>query len=315
MPKDGLAPLPATVVIPTWQRADWLARCVAAIGSQSPGPERILVVGRGDDAETIAAVAALNGAVDWAEVEVAGHVDPLRVAIRENRSQFMIVIDDDAEPIRSDWCLQLVDAVATSGVACVGSKVVEASGPTKKVRTNAGRITWYGRPIGNVGARDDVLPVEVDSLPEGNWAWRADALRGLEVSPIFDLGDGALYGLDLCLQAKRRGWSVRFVAGAPITHYSAPRHGVAPRADRAAAAQSYARNLTYIACARLTWRLPAFLLWSTLVGDSGMPGVVYAAWAVLRRNASASVLVASMRGRLEGFRFWMRASRLRLGAE
>lgn len=296
--------LPATVVIPTWQRPEWLQKCIAAVEAQQPAPERILVVGRNEDAESRNVVAAAGRKVDWAEVSVPGHVDPIRVAKAQIRSEVVIVIDDDALPTNPNWAQTLVSSVMRDGVACVGSKVEEMTNVTRRVRRNAGRITWYGRPIGNVAARDDRSPFAVDGLPEGNWAWRADVLKSLEVACVFDLGDGALYGVDLCQQAKRLGWQVEYFAGAPVNHYSAPRAGVAARSDRAAGAYSYARNLTFIAFRHFGWRRPVFLVWSTLLGDSGIYGLASAVLALLRGRASWPVVLASFRGRVAGVREW-----------
>lgn len=266
-------------------------------------------MGRSEDLDSRRVVDAFEGSADWTEVTVPGHADPLRVAIRENRSRALIVIDDDALPVNSDWASSLTSAVLRDGVACVGSRVLEDTGRQKRVRRNAGRVSWYGRPIGNVGARDNAGPIDVDSLPEGNWAWRADVIEKLTVDSIFDLDDGSMYGLDLCLQAKAQGWRVQFLGGAPIRHFSAPREGAAPRSDRERAALSYSRNLTFIVLSRLRWRRLLFFAWSMLVGDSGIYGLVSIVRDLLLRRVSVAVVKASLRGRALGFRWWLRQTR------
>jgi GT2 family glycosyltransferase len=272
----------------------------------SPAPERIVVVGRPDDPESRAVADEFDG-VDWLTVSSTGFVAPIRRAIDAVTSDFLAVIDDDAEPVSPDWLARLFETVNVGDVACAGSQVREASAPQQRVTSRSGRTTWYGRIIGNVGGRLDTVPVDVDSLPEGNWIWRASVLKALTIGEVFDRGDASMYGYDLCLQAKQAGWRVHYTSEAPINHYSAPRGDsqAIHRTDVARLKYSYARNSTYIAFSRLGRRLPLFLLWSTFVGDSGLPGVAVAVRDAFRGQLAIRVLVASYAGRIAGLRFWL----------
>ena len=51
-------------------------------------------------------------------------------------------------------------------------------------------ITWYGKQMGNVAARVDPEPVEVQAALDGNSIWRTDVLRSLQFEPRLAAGDG-----------------------------------------------------------------------------------------------------------------------------
>jgi GT2 family glycosyltransferase len=262
-----------------------------------------LVVARPDDRETLEVIRANADFVDLAEVTTPGHVAPIRVAVETVSSPVTMIIDDDARPLATDWVANLYTAITAPNVGVVGSGVVEDN-VVRRVRKNSGRVAWYGQAIANVAGRSDAAPTKVDCLPEGNWAWRTPLLKSLTISPIFDSGDAVMYGLDLCLQAKSRGWEVQFVPSAPIEHYSAPRLGAPPRDDKNAAVFSYARNMTYIALSRYGLRCVPFFVWSTLLGDSAMYGLLSFVRDVVRRRARPSAGIYAIRGRIAGVSTW-----------
>ena len=207
---DSPRVLPVTVVVPTVARPFWLANCLRSIETLSPRPSSVLVVGRRDDTPSQNVAAEFGDRVRWAEVARVGHVDPVRVAVTACSTPFLAFIDDDAEPLRTDWLARLYEPFEDSNVGLVGSRVLEPDAAPKRVRRSAGRVTWFGRAVGNTAGRDDPAPVAVDMVPEGNCMWRTDAIRGVVIDRLWDKDDAALYGLDLALQAKRRGWRVMF---------------------------------------------------------------------------------------------------------
>lgn len=297
--------LPVTVVVPTWRRPDWLRNCLDGLLAQMPQPERVLVVARPDDFETLEVLRSYGDQVDLTEVCSPGHVAPIRAALKAVQSPVMMIIDDDARPLRSDWVRTLYEAVSRPRVGVVGSRVVEEN-VVRRVTKNSGRVTWTGRVVANVAGRNDEAPVEVDCLPEGNWAWRTELLRSLRIGAIFDEGDASMYGLDLCLQARQLGWSVQFVSGAPIRHYSAPRVAAPERTDRNNAVASYTRNVTYVALSRFGSRRAAFVLWSTVVGDSAIYGLLSFALDLARGRVRPATAIYAVRGRLAGIEYWRR---------
>lgn len=298
--------LPVTVVVPSWRRPLWLGQCLTRLLTLRPSPDRILVVGRPDDVATIEVVREHGGAIDWAGVDRPGYVAPLRAALRAVTTPYLAVIDDDAEPLNDDWLAQLFAPIIGDDVACVGGRVVEASRPSEHTRSSAGKLSWFGRIGGGTGRRTDTGPVDLCALPEGNWLWRVDVLKSLQIPSIFDEGDASMYGCEMCLQANRRGWRTTYTSAAPVLHHSAPRAvGSTSRDDRAIGAYGYTRNMTYIALNHFGWRRPFFLVWSTVIGDSAYLGLMSAVREWARRRLTAGVLVASAAGRAAGLRYWI----------
>jgi GT2 family glycosyltransferase len=213
-------------------------------------------------------------------------------------------VDDDAEP-EIGWIAALLEMFADPLVACVGGRVntVDFKGI---VHRDAGRIRWYGKHIGNIGALDVSQPIDVDAVVECNWAWRTDMLRRLCFDPALDFDDASMYGLDLCLQVKERGYRVIYQPAARVLHHEAPRDPSLDRGDRTRRVLSYSRNYTYIALRRFRGlRRRVFPLWWWLVGERGSYGLAKAGIdLVLQGRAVWPVVRASFAGKSEGIRAW-----------
>jgi GT2 family glycosyltransferase len=300
-----------SVVIPTWMRAAWLERCLDALGCQDPLPDEVVVVTRPCDeaASRVVQERTRNApfALRLATVERPGHVAPVRRGLEEARGEIVAFLDDDAEP-EPGWLAALRRPFADRRVACVGGHV-STPGFRGKVRRDAGRVRWYGKHVGNVGALEGRGPAEVDGVMEGNWAWRTPVLRSLTFDSVLDFDDASMYGLDLCLQAKARGLRVVYEPEARVLHHAAPRDPSLDRADRDKRVFAYSRNYTYVAMRHLRGpRRAVFLGWWWLVGERGSYGVAKAVLDLLLRGTGVRRQIgASFAGKREGMRVWRRA--------
>src|SRR5437879_4732802 len=115
-----------SVVIPTWQRALWLAQCLHALEEQTHHPNEVVVVGREED---VAAQAIFKGVADrmvlpvrWVEVKGPGHVAPIRRGLIEATGEAIAFLDDDTEP-SAGWLAALLEPFSDPRVACVGGRV------------------------------------------------------------------------------------------------------------------------------------------------------------------------------------------------
>src|SRR5207302_646019 len=189
--------------------------------------------------------------------------------------------------------------------ACVGGRVV-TPGFNGRIHHDAGRVRWYGRHIGNIGASDALGPVEVDGVMEGNWAWRRAVLTKLHFDPVLDFDDAAMYGLDLCLQLRVLGYRVVYQPAARVIHHAAPRSPELDRRDRPQRVFSYCRNYTYIALKHFSMpRRAMFLTWWWLVGEDGAFGLARAMGGLVRRrNGVGAEIRAAWAGKVEGWREW-----------
>jgi hypothetical protein len=250
-------------------------------------------------------------------VSKPGYVEPIRLAIELVTTPLLAVIDDDAEPASEGWLGSLCRELDDPSVACVGGRVVNVGLPARRVPRRAGQMTWFGQLGGNVGARSDSRSVDVDAIPEGNCLWRTSMLRQLRIDPIFDDGDATMYGFDLCQQAKALNSRVVFSSAAAILHHLAPRgsDSATHRSDRARQVYSYTRNMTYLTIKHFKWRLPVFVLWSNLVGDSAYLGVLSWLRELTRGRMTRAITSATIRGRLAGLRWAVIGRRNRSGTD
>ena len=295
-----------SVVVPTWRRPEWLERCLEAVGNQTRQPEQVIVVGRADDEKSKAVVDRFAQLpAYWAEVDRPGHVAPVRRGLEAAVGEIVAFLDDDTEP-NPAWLSMLLEPFSDPSVACVGGKVV-TRGFRGRVHRDARRLRWYGKYVGNVGALNVDRPVDVDGVMECNWAWRAEVLRSLEFDPRLDFDDASMYGLDLCLQAKMKGYRVVYQPHGRVVHHAARRSAELDRNDRPARALAYAQNYTYLGLKHQRGlRRLVFLGWWWLIGDRGAYGLASGlADSLFRRNGIGDLIRASLAGKWKGTRLWM----------
>ncbi len=305
-PVGGMHSNATSVVVPTWQRALWLERCLAGVEDQDPPPSEVIVVGRAEDIEARSIATTRSGFVRWVEVGRSGHIAPVKRGIEESTADFVAILDDDVVPDHG-WLAALLEPFSDEGVACVGGRVLT---PTMRLRLrkDPGQIRWYGQHIGNVSAIDGSHPFDVVSVMECNWAWRRTVLQELWFDPRLDFDDASMYGLDLTLQARERGYRVVYQPAAVVLNASAPRDPSLDRADRVDRTYSYSRNYSLIASRHLHgFRRACLWLWWLLIGERGSYGVATAIVDLVRGEVPGAVVVASFRGKVAGARVWLSA--------
>ncbi|MHB8589530.1 MAG: glycosyltransferase family 2 protein [Candidatus Dormibacteraceae bacterium] len=306
---DDRSEIPVTsIVIATWRRAKWLDPCLRALAGQETRPGEVLVVGRADDLEAQAVVERANldlpFVTRWLEVDRPGHIAPLRRGLTEARGEIVVFLDDDTEA-EPKWLAAFLPAFSDPRVACIGGRVV-VEGFDGKVSRHAGRIRWYGKYIGNVGEREDLEPVEVASVMECNWAWRRVVLERLEFDPVLDFDDASMYGLDLCMQARKLGYRTIYQSQARVLHHVAPRDPQLDRTDRERRTLSYSRNYTYVSLKHMPGpRRIVYVAWWWLIGDRGSYGVLLALLDIIQQHRGVAGLTrASLHGKWVGLRLW-----------
>lgn len=300
-----------SVIVPTWQRAQWLRRCLEGIRAQERRADEIIVVGRDSDGAArvvVAEEAEQTPGVRWASVEVAGHIPPVRCGLKEATGEIVVFLDDDAQPFEG-WLQSLLRPFQDPMVACVGGRVEPAHVFSGKVHPDAGQIRWYGKHVGNIGMRNGRNTVNVAGVMECNWAWRTYVLRNLKFDPVFVTDDASMYGLDLCLQARAKGHRVVYQPQARVIHHVAPRDGFLDREDRPRRTVAYSRNYTYIGLRHLRGiRRAMFVIWWWLVGERGSYGVLTGLYDLIAQGPRriAPLMLASFKGKWEGARTWSR---------
>ena len=302
-----------SVVIPTYLRPDALAVCVHSLLEGAAQPDEIIVVGRESDQVTRQLVESWrSGAIDvpglrCAWVKVAGHIPPVEAGLHLATGELVAFIDDDVT-VSHGWLPAILRHFSDPSVGVVGGRVVNPGSPIHKLRGKPGRVTWFGKTWGNVAAMDGEHVVEVDTVMEGNWVWRRAVLCSLHIDPVLNFDDAAMYGLDLCLQAKKLGYRVLYDPQALVYHHALPRAPELDRQQRPPRAFAYCRNYTYIMLKHLPrWRKPIFLGWWFGVGERAAVGLgAWVANALSGRKCQPGETRRSLAGKIEGIRLWLR---------
>ena len=242
-----------SVIIPSYHRPDNLRRCLEGLAGSTRLPEETLVVLHREDEESQAALAELP---EWGTrlglrvilVGQAGQIPQMNAGLAAARGDVVCFTDDDCVP-HPDWLERLAAAYADPRVGGVGGRDVVHNG---EVVNNArgrvvGRVTWYGRVIGNHHLVFPPGRVEVQHLKGANMSFRREAAPPLDPRMVLGPGTGSLNDTDLSLAVRRRGWRLVYDPEARVEHYPAPRHGLTHR-DYANPEQVYldSHNWTYL---------------------------------------------------------------------
>jgi cellulose synthase/poly-beta-1,6-N-acetylglucosamine synthase-like glycosyltransferase len=299
-----------SVLIPTYCRAEDLARCLVALDKQTYQPDEVIVVVRDIDLETQCLLQGItSNIVRQVIVTVPGQVAALNTGIQSATGEIIAITDDDACP-HPTW-LQHIQEVFLSdrqigGVGgrdwvYVGNEILEGAQET------VGILQWSGRVVGNhhigIGSAR-----EVDILKGANMSYRRQAVEELRFDDRLK-GNGAQVHNDLAfsLAVKRRGWKLIYDPAIAVNHYPAQRFDDDQRGNfNPTAIINQSHNEVLVLLDHLSpWRRLVFLIWSNLIGTRTNPGL----FQVLRLFPHEGIF--SMRkgwscllGRWQGIQTW-----------
>lgn len=302
-----------SLMIPTYRRPGDLRRCVESVLNSNVLPAEIVIVGRAGDSDTEISIEALRRncpeqvKIQNAWVTAPGHIPPVAAGASEAVGDLLAIVDDDVT-VTSDWLRWMAQPFEDAAVGVVGGRVVIPGQPPGHPQKNSGQISWYGKHWGNVVQIEGTHPIDVSGVMECNWMWRRELLTSLIFDPALNFDDATMYGLDLCLQARQKGFRVIYEPRAVVSHHVAPRVPELDRADRPRRIFSYSRNYTYIALRHLPpWRRLAFLTWWFLIGDRASWGIGSIVAETLLHGAPWRGEVGpAWAGKIEGIRLWRR---------
>jgi glycosyltransferase involved in cell wall biosynthesis len=305
----------ATVLVPTWRRAQELGRCLDALAAQTRRPDEVIVVARAQDDETWRLLGAREEdglPLRSLRVETQGVVASLNAGLDAARGDLVAITDDDAEP-RPEWLERIerhlrrepdLGGVGGRDWMHQDGRVLDGEEPV------VGRIRWFGRVIGrhHLGAGP---PREVDMLKGANMAVRAEALRGMRLDEsLRGSGMQMHWEMGLCLALKRAGWRLLYDPEVAVDHYSAPRFDEDQRVGRSLVAlENEVYNHTRTLLGGLSWwRKPFFLGYGLLVGARWAPGVVTGLELTIRGRRQPGAYAACTRARLQAAAGLIRAT-------
>jgi glycosyltransferase involved in cell wall biosynthesis len=296
-----------TAIIPTYQRPKDLERCLDAFKKQIRPPDQLLVTMRDTDTKTADFLQSyhiehlpLRALI----VNVTGVVAAMNCGLEASTGDIIAFTDDDAAP-HVDW-LQRIEAYFLSDEHLgglggrdwqyVGTKLKEA-GERKVV----GQMRWCGLVIGNhhLGVGE---PQEVYVLKGVNMSFRRTAITELRFDKRMR-GTGAQVHFELAfsLSLKRAGWKIIYDPKIAVDHYPSQRFDEDLRESfNSIALMNQVHNetlalLEYLPPIRriiyvFVVNVASILKWLTLLPTEG--------------TLSNEKLVASFRGRLDGWKTW-----------
>lgn len=300
------------VIVPTYLRPQFLQNCVESIFNGTRLPDKLFLSCRNTDSDTLEVAELLKAKYNnKAEIAIVlidepGHIPPIQGALNFIHEDITVILDDDTT-VYADWLEQLLRPMESPTVACVGGHVATPFFPTPKIKGRPGRISFFGRLDGNLGWLESDRELEVDTVMEGNSAWRTALLKSIQIEPLFKEDESPYYGLFLTLSLKKRGYKIVFNSSARIDHYIAPRDSSISRNNSRYFVSH--RNYMYIVFRFMPWYTTLmFIFWSFLVGDRTFIGAASGLYML----ATGSKIVKergkfSLKGRIAGIRLFYKS--------
>lgn len=285
------------VLVPTYGRPHQLEACLQALLDQSRRPDQVVVVARQSD------LASRHVIERWcrrATVEVAvrlvdrpGVVQAMRAGLELATCDVVAVTDDDAIP-HSDWLERLEPHYRDPHVGGVGGRdlLYTPQGLLEGSADVVGRLSWFGRVTGQhhlgQGPPRSVHVLKGANLSLRRDLWVLDApLRGQGAQPEWEV--------DVCLRARRRGWTLVYDPAALVDHHAGPRivgderTPLTPQKLREVAFNEAYAVLRWMPW----WRRPAAVAYLLLLGRNDLPGVLWSVMQMVRGRPVSRVLLTA----------------------
>ncbi len=230
-----------TLIIPTRDRADLLAACLASLEKTSPRDFDVLIVDNGSEqAEARRLLEQARGRPGMRVLDAPGLFNFASLCNRGAalaQSGVLVFLNNDTEVTQPDWLSRLVCRAVHPDVGAVGPKLLYASGRVQ----HAGLVLSLGGYAAHIdagAAADDegylgrlAVPHEVSAVTGACLVVeksKFDAVGGFDEKkyPI-ELGD-----VDLCLRLARRGWKTVFTPESVLIHHESASRGRAESAKR-----------------------------------------------------------------------------------
>jgi glycosyltransferase involved in cell wall biosynthesis len=272
------------VIVPTFERAESLERCLAGLASQTLAPERIVVIVRTTDEASARVVSAARTQCGWVKqvsVSEAGVVVSMNTGLSECHSDIVAITDDDAVP-RPEWLKQLASHYADASVVGVGGRdVLPFNVPETEV---VGAISWSGRVHGE--HHRGVGPARAVRMLKGvNSSYRREFLQTVGFDPNLR-GKGATTDWELCLgaHAHERGLKLIYDPSILVEHFPEERRSEPRRGDyqREKFANEAFNNAYAVYLGQTSLERLATLVQRLIVGSRQRPGLTWIVPCIVR---------------------------------
>ena len=306
-----------SVIIPSYRRPGSLLRCLQGLQQGSCLPDQVVVVLRDEDRASQDSLKRWRGVNDLGRrVKLAlatkpGQIQALNQGLAAATGEVVCFTDDDCVP-RTEWLASLSRFYSDPSVGGVGGRDIVHRGD-KQVAAQArvvGKLTWWGKVIGNHHCAATEQPVDADHLKGANMSFRRALLAGFDENLAG--GSACLNDTEASLQVTGQGFRLVYDPRALVDHYPAERFGQSTRQlDDPYLVYSDSHNWVYCMLKHLSpVRRIAFLVYALLVGTGNRHGLLkYLARVPYGPVAATRQLVASTTGKMQGIRTYRKTRR------
>ncbi len=213
-----------SVIIVTWNRADYVIQCLDKLLEQEPQPDEIVVVDASPDDRTRKAVADYPGVIYILNEAGRGNTPHSRnVGIMASRGDVLIFLDDDAF-VHPHWYRELIKVYEEDHeVGGVGARVLDNQpGEDTEGVDVIGKLESNGVLRSHFAANPGRI-INVDHMLGACMTFRREAVAAVGGFHGDYPGTNACDDSDMCLRVKRAGFQLRLTPYAVVDHVRAPR--------------------------------------------------------------------------------------------
>lgn len=274
-----------SVVIPTWQRPDYLALALKGLVEQQRPVDEILIGVRKDDQQTHDYLQSIQKdllPIHIAHPERPGTVASMQAALDLSTGDVVCLLDDDAEPT-PDWLAKIERYFQSDEhLGCIGGRdllmYLDPVSRDQNLQKLVGISLWYGGSVGNHHCGTGGYR-EVEFIKGCNCAFRGDLLRkvGFE-SRLRGTGTQHEWEMALCHDVKNAGYRIAYDSELQVKHHVAPRFGTDQNhrgGFNAEGIKELAYNQAFVIQSRLRgWKRFSQKAYCRIVGSAIIPGFV-----------------------------------------
>jgi len=117
-----------TIIVPTWNKAELLGRCIASLSATTYADYDLLVIDNGsDEPDTLELLAEINARSGARVVRIDRRPEGfsfarlMNEAVSHVTSDYVLFLNNDTQVISPEWLSQMVGQARTEGVGCVGA--------------------------------------------------------------------------------------------------------------------------------------------------------------------------------------------------
>jgi glycosyltransferase involved in cell wall biosynthesis len=237
-----------------------------------------------------------------------GQIVAMNCGLSATNADIVCFTDDDCVP-RAEWLSRLLSHYDDTSVGGVGGRDVVHLGEEicDSLTDDVGRITWWGRVIGNHHLRYEGDPLTVHHLKGANMSFRRSLMKPFDER--MSGGSCCLNDTDASLHVASQGYDLIYDPAAMVDHFPAERFGASTRTETDPHLV-YSDSHNWIYCLLKYFsgvRKCALLMYALLIGSGNRHGV--GKWLVSLRQGpriGTQLLAASTRGKLAGVHSYLR---------